>query len=217
MAGHRRSPARAPRAAMVAAAAFAGLLASGAAVWTSTQAAFSGTTSNGTNTWAAGQVRLSDDDGNGGNAASVMFDVSGLTPGQSGERCIVVTYDGDLAADVRLYATTSGPASLAPYLELTVESGTGGSFAGAGGGTDSCQGFSGIAAFSTTTPAASAGTLLAFGQAHTSFGAGVGSWGPAAGAPGQSRVYRFRYTLKDDNAAQGRSATATFTWEAQNV
>jgi hypothetical protein len=29
-------------------------------------------------------------------------------------------------------------------------------------------------------------------------------------------VYRFAVTLADDNAAQGQSATASFSWEARN-
>ena len=32
-----------------------------------------------------------------------------------------------------------------------------------------------------------------------------------------TRTYRITVTLQDDNAAQARSATAGFTWEAQNV
>ena len=32
-----------------------------------------------------------------------------------------------------------------------------------------------------------------------------------------SRTYRITVTLEDDNAAQAKSATAGFTWEAQNV
>jgi len=29
-------------------------------------------------------------------------------------------------------------------------------------------------------------------------------------------TYQFEVTLQDDNAAQGLTSTATFTWEAQN-
>ena len=44
---------------------------------------------------------------------------------------------------------------------------------------------------------------------------------PIPGSPetwtaSEARVYRFAVTLADDNAAQGQSATASFSWEARN-
>jgi hypothetical protein len=180
----------------VAAAGLAGLVASGAMVWKASEAAFTDTTANGSNSWTAGTVDLSNE------TASVMFNVGTLKPGSTGDKCMVVTYNGNLAASVKLYASAYG-GTLAPYVNLTVEMGTGGNYA-------SCTGFS-----VASTPYT--GTLSNFGSTKNSFANGVGSWSPTGS--GQTKVYHFTYTLDaaTPDAQQGASATATFTWEAQNT
>ncbi len=205
--GRHRAPGRGPLAGVIAGSVLVGLLGSGALVWQTSQAAFSATTANGANNWNSGSVQLTDDDGTSG----VMFNVSNIKPGQSGERCIVVTYNGSLAASVKLYGTTSNNTTLAAYVQLTVESGTGSSFAGSSGGT--CTGFVSEATIAPTD------TLVNFGTTHTNFGNGAGSWSPTANNAGQTKVYRFAWSLPSNapDAAQNKSATATFTWEAQNT
>jgi hypothetical protein len=175
------------------AAAPAAVLASSVMVWHASSAAFTATTSNGPSNWSAGTVTLSDDD-----SGTAMFNVSGLKPADNGSKCIAVTYDGSLAANVKLYASAAG--TLGSYLDLTVEQGTGGS-------SGSCSGF---------TPAATiyAGTLAGFASSASNYATGVGGFAPTGSA--QTRTYRFTYTVQNNNAAQGASASGTFTWEAQN-
>lgn len=168
------------------------VLLSAGLVYRASTAAFTASTTNPSNSWQAGSVTISDDDS--GNA---RFTSGGLVPGDTDTKCIAVSYGGNVASDVRLYASSSG--TLAGYLTLTIEEGTGGSYA-------DCTGFSGSSLFS--------GTLSAFSTAHAAFGTGVSSWAPSAS---ESRTYRITYTVQDNNSAQGQSASATFTWESQSA
>jgi hypothetical protein len=163
-------------------------------VMTSSRAAFVDTTDNTSNQFSAGTVVLNDDD-----AGSVLFDVDDLAPTESRQNCINVSYTGSLAADVRLYGAASG--SLAPYLTVRIDVGTGGSH-------DDCGPF-------TLGSTLYTGTLADFAAARTNFANGLTGWNGATNP--SSRTYRITVTLQDDNAAQGRSATADFTWEAQNT
>lgn len=173
------------------------LLVGGIAVQ-STSAAFSASTGNTGNSWSSGDVALSDDD-----AGTAMFSVSNMAPTQVSTRCIAVSYSGSLNANVRLYGAISGGTGLEDYLDLTVERGSGGSFA-------SCAGF--VSAETVYT-----GTLAGFTAAHTSYATGAGTWAPTGGAPVDAMTYRVVVTLQDDDAAQGLASTASFTWAAQNV
>ena len=164
---------------------------------TSARGAFSDTASNATNNRAAGDVVIVDD-----GTGSAMFDLPGngdnMAPGVPVVNCILVTYQGSLVpAYVSIYGTSGG--SLDAYLDLTIEEGTGGSFA-------DCTGFSGSTVFSST--------LASFSATHTNSGNGITGWSPVANP--ESRTYRFTLTLQDNNLAQGLSTTGTFTWEAQN-
>jgi hypothetical protein len=190
----------------LAAAVLVGLLVSSAIVWRSSYATFSATSVNPGNAWAAGNLVLTDDDGGGAASGTAMFNASGLVPGSTGTKCITVTYNGNVSAPVKLYAA-SPTGTLAQYLDLTVEIGTGGSFADCTGFTPS--GF----IYSTTQPVASAGTLGDFNTTRTSYANGVGSWTPTGSA--QSRTYRFIYTLQNNASAMNLSAGVIFTWEAQ--
>lgn len=176
----------------------AAVLASGALVWQSSYAAFSDTTQNPTSNWNAGTVALSDNDAN-----AALFTASGLKPGSTGARCIVVTSTGSLASSVKLYATDYATTKdLAGNLTLKVEEGTGAT-------TADCAGFTGgVSVFD--------GSLASFGTTKAGFGTGVGSWTPAAG--NQSRSYKVTYTLNANtpNSAQGGTAAVGLTWEAQN-
>jgi len=160
----------------------------------SSRAAFSDTTTNGSNSWSAGTVDVTDDDG-----ASVMFNVSGMKPGDTSTKCIAVNYVGSLTADVRLFGAVAGT-GLASYLNTTVEIGSGGSFA-------SCAGF-------TASSTLFSGTLASLGTTHSNFSNAMAGFVGATN--GNSRTYRFTVSLTDNNAAQGLNASATFTWEAQN-
>ena len=175
-----------------------GLVLSGGLIWQASQAAFTATTSNSANSFAAGTVTLADDD-----TGTYMFSVSGLEPGSTGQHCITVTYGGSIAAAVKLYVAAGGltGTGLAAYLNLTIEEGAGGSFG-------SCAGF--VSAATDFT-----GTMAAFATASTNSATGVGSFAPTGAA--QSEVYRFTYTLADNNAAQGLNSLVTFTWGATST
>ena len=190
-------------------AAVLGTLLSVSAVWMNSYAAFSGTTQNPGNAWTAGSVTLTND----APAATAMFNATGLTPGATGQKCIVVTYNGNVAAAVKVYATgyaqTNG---LGGHLGVTIEQGTGSSFTGSG--PASCTGFTveGAAIFS--------GTADAFGNVttgKTNYATGVGTFAPTAG--GQAKTYRITYTLNAStpDSAQGGKVDLGFVWEAQNT
>lgn len=176
------------------------LVASSAIVFQASNAAFTASTSNGSNTWSSGTVTLTDDD-----SSSVMFNATGLKPGDTDTKCINVTYTGSLAGTVRLFVT-SPSGTLGSYLDLTVQEGTGAT----GGASLSCTGFT-----SASTLSSGGATLASFTAAHTDFATGASTWAPT-GAATETKSYRITYTLQDDNAAQNQSAAATFTWEARN-
>ena len=162
-----------------------------------TRAAFSDTTENATNTFEAGTVAISDND-----TGSAMFNMSAMKPGSSSTNCIVVTYDGTITpADVTLYVASGDltGTNLDDYLTLTINEGSGGTFG-------DCTGFSGSQIYT--------GTMDSFASTYTDFASGAGTWSPSATS--ETKTYQFVVTLQDNNAAQGLTATITFTWEAQN-
>jgi predicted ribosomally synthesized peptide with SipW-like signal peptide len=180
----------------------------GALVGVGTLSAFSSSTSNSGNNFDAGTVVVSDNDG----GVSAMYSVTNRKPGQSVQSCIKVTYGGSLAADVRLY-TTSTINAVGQYIDLTVEKGT-----SAGG-----PAFPGCGVF-TSEATVYSGTLSNFAGNKNSYANGVSAYPGAQTAWNQNDtlVYRFTLTLQDDNNANGQGAGAmqsgahSFTWEARN-
>lgn len=169
----------------------------GLAVARTTEAGFSSTTGNHGDGWGSGSLVLSDDDT---GAALFNSGTDGLLDaGQTLAKCIAVTYNGTLNPAIRLRATAIG--TLADYLTLTVEEGT-------GGGAGSCTGF---------TPASTAytGTLAAFAAAHSTYATGAAEWTPTTFPA--TKTYRVTLTVQNTPAAQNATATGTFTWEAQKA
>lgn len=161
-----------------------------------TYAAFFSRTQSVGNTFAAGTVALTDND-----SGSRMFNASGMRPaGPPKVSCISVTYNGSLDASVRLYASSVSSSGVEPYLDLKVETGTSTT------GFDDCTGFSSIQTLYD-------GTLAAY---PTTYGGAIvdpdGPW-----TTGEGHTYRFTVSVQDQAAAQGRTGSATFTWEARNV
>lgn len=177
-----------------------GLVITGLLVLRTTQAVFSGTTTTPTNSWATGGASITND--HTGTAIFSTATDGTLTGGQTLSKCVVVTYNGatTTGTSVKLYGSSSG--SLAQYLTLTIDQGTGG-----GGASGSCTGFS-----SSSTPY-SAGTVADFGSTRTTFGTGVGTWSPST--VGATMTYRFTITVQNVAGAQNANATGTFVWEAQ--
>lgn len=167
-----------------------------------TWAAFSSTTSNPGNSFAAGTVVLTDNDG-----GSAMFNLTGLKPGDTDSKCIKVDYSGSLPAGVKLYGTNSG--ALGQYLDLKVTRGTisSGAFA-------DCTNFT---ADATDYNGDGAGVIYDSDLASYPATYAAGITDPTASWTNpEQHAYMFTVTQQDNNAAQGQSATATFTWEARN-
>lgn len=187
----------------------AAILFSGLVLQTS-RAAFSFSTAE-TGSWDSGVVTL------GENAAtSVSFqNTSNMVPGDSDVACLTVSYSGDVAANVRLYASTTG--TIGPYLDLTVQQVTiADSDASGSISTAECEAGSPVAGGSLV----SSTTIDAFDAARSSFSDGLNTLAAgSAWSPGsmESKTYRIEVVLADDNDAQDRNGTATFTWEAQST
>jgi hypothetical protein len=180
----------------------AALLVASLLVMRSSDAAFTSTTANSGNSFSAGTVDLVDDD-----AATAIFTISNMKPSDTVQGCITVTYQGTVVdpSAVKLYSpgyTDSG--TFADYLNVTVEEGSGGSFA-------SCAGFV------SDLTIVDAMTLSTFASTYTDYTNGAGVWDPS-GTP-ESKTYRFTVALDGatPNAQQGASVTGlTFTWEVQS-
>jgi predicted ribosomally synthesized peptide with SipW-like signal peptide len=172
-----------------------------------TFSAFSSTTDNTGNTFAAGTVYLADND-----AGSAMYNVTNQKPGDVTTKCIRLTYTGSLAANVKLY-TSSTVNALGTYVDLSIDKGTmpAGAFPGCTGFTADAGGpiFNNTLSNFTTTKNSYANGISAFPGAQT-------SW-----AQNDTVVYRFTLTLQDNNLANGGASALTtgshdFTWEARN-
>jgi hypothetical protein len=174
-------------------------------VVTSSRAAFVAQNDNVANTVSSAVVDLTDNDG-----TSAMFNATGLMPGASQVRCIQVTYTGNIdPTAVRLYRssapTSDVPANnLAPYLNLTIESGS----------MPAATLFSGCSGFSPTATEYS-GTLDGFSTTRTSYAdpAAVTAWDPAGS--GETRTFRFTISVQDVPAAEGKNTTFGFQWETR--
>jgi hypothetical protein len=164
---------------------------------------FSATTQNSGNEISSGTVALSDND-----AGSAEFNVTGAKPGESWTRCIKVSYNGSLPADVHIYST-GGAGSLAPYLALKLSQGTQSEAT-----FPSCTGFTPDATNGT-------GTLFegpAFGAIGSEYatGSSVVPFGNSSWKTGDSLVLKSTLTLSSaaPDIAQG-ATTGVFTLFAE--
>lgn len=174
-----------------------GLVASGALVWQASYSAFTATTGTPANNWTTGSVNLTDND-----SGSALFNATGLRPGAGTSRCITVTYGGSLdltaSGGVKLYfAGVAG--NLGQYLTLTVDE-------SAVGSNPNCSDFGASSQVVSNT--------LDNLAATNAWSNGLDLWKPTAN--GQTRTYKFTYSVADNNAAAGQTVAATFTWEAQS-
>jgi hypothetical protein len=179
----------------------------GAVAGLGSYAVFTATTGNTGNSFASGTVAIEDND-----SGTAMLALANAKPGDTDTSCIRIRYTGTLDATVRLHGSVSG--SLASYLTLTVTRGTDSSPS-----FDSCTNFT-----ADGTNYIGAGAGVVYSGPLSSFPAtyAAGLVDPTSGSPetwGQDEAhsYRFVVTLQDDNAAQGLSGTASFTWEARNL
>ena len=203
-----------------------GLVASLALTWGSTHAAFSASTGNAGNSWQTGSVVLTDSDS--GSAlfttdSAVSPNDSALKPGSTRSRCIRLDYTGSLPADIRMYVgtPTSGANALDPYLVMSVERGS-----DVTSTTTVAADCTGFVANATPTflyntqqanvPTSDASKTLAhLKTAHADYEQGV-VVNPNT-LPNTYLTLRISYAVKDDNGAQNKQSSATFTWEARNT
>jgi hypothetical protein len=205
-----------------------GLVLSLAVTWGSTYAAFSASTGNGGNSWQAGSVVLTDSD-----SGSALFTTDGavssndstLRPCSTRSRCIRLDYTGSLPADIRMYVATptSGANALDPFLVMSVERGI-------DVGVDTTVAADCSAGFTSTatptflyntaqagTPSADASkTLSDLKATRADYQSGL-RMSPDPIASNTYLTLRITYVLKDDNLAQSKQSSATFTWEARNT
>ena len=172
-------------------------------------AAFSGTTANSANSFAVGTVSLTDNDGN-----AALMSLTNAIPGATSTGCLKVTFGGSLTSTVKLFGTTSG--ALGDYLTLKVTRGTdsgGSTFPGCGSFTADTRNYIGQGAGVIYN-----GNLSSF---PASYAAGLtdpdnGTGGTETWTTSEAHAYKLEVTLQNNIAAQGQSASASFTWEARN-
>lgn len=170
-------------------------------VVTSSRAAFVAQNDNTSNTVTAAAIDLTDND-----AGSAMFNSTGLVPGTSVQRCIDVTYTGNIdPLPVKLYATAAPTGTLGTYLDLTVD--VGDDTADAFG---SCTNFGAVGGSTNVYT----GTLATFAGAHPDYTNGTSTtWDPTG--TGQTKTFRFTISVQDNPAAEGLTSTFGFSWETR--
>ena len=137
-------------------------------------------------TLASGTISLDDDD-----SGRALFDLSNMAPGRPIVQCIEVQYGGSIVpVDMILLAESAG--DLGPYLNLSIDEGSGGGF-------EACETF-------VQSNRIYEGTLSDFASGDPlSVGVILNS--------GERRSYRITFGLQDEQEALGRVATADFIWE----
>jgi hypothetical protein len=182
------------------------VLLAGGMVWQGSQAAFTSTTRNSGNAWSTGNVVLTDDD-----LGAAAFTVEKMVPGQTGQKCIVVTSGSNVAGEVRVYTDNlSGARGLEDHIYFDVEQGTGGSF-------NDCDGF---------VPASGdligAQPLSVLRDMNYDYAHGGSAW-ETTGTPGEKRTYRGTWRFNTDgmtqaqvDALQGARVSMDMVWELQS-
>jgi hypothetical protein len=189
----------------------AAVLAAASGAWSAaTWSALSDTSVTPANAVSTGSVDLSDNDSGGG-----LLMLGSARPGDSVTGCIQVTYSGSAPAKVRLFGATAGGTGLADHLDLTVTRGT----VAAGAGFGSCTTFTPDATdyLGSGSGVVYAGTLADFPADGAGALADPTASAAATWNSGDVHTYRFRATLRNDPAAQGTTATPSFTWEATSL
>jgi hypothetical protein len=167
--------------------------------------AFTSTTGNSGNSFAAGSVAVGDND-----SGTAMLGISNGKPTDSDTSCILVTSTGTLNSTVRLYSTVTG--TLGTYLTLTVTRGTGAT------GFDNCTGFTADATdyLGSGNGVIYQGSLASFPASYATAIVDPKAATPETWTTSENHWYKFQISVDDNNAAQGLSGGASFTWEARN-
>jgi hypothetical protein len=181
----------------------AAILVAGLFVWQGSNAAFTATTRSAGNNWETGSVMLSND-----SQGVAAFRVSGVVPGQTGSKCLVVTSQSTVPGEVRVYLDTLGAEGLEDNIMVSLQVGTGGSFA-------DCTGF-------VATATAPPESLAAIYASTNNYATGVLPW-DTTGAAGETMTYKATWTFDvtgltqtQIDALQGTSVSADVVWELQS-
>ncbi|MGK5682221.1 hypothetical protein [Actinoplanes sp. URMC 104] len=195
---HRRNGGGRVARSLVAGALVAALLTANA-----THSAFSGRTTSPGNQLNAGTVVLTDN-----SAGQTLMTVTGLRPGVAPSRCVKVVYEGTLNSTIRLFGATTGGTGLEDHLMVSVTRG-----AGVTGTFPACTGFT---ADTTDYNLLGPGVLYSGTLAGYPSGQATGLTDPKLNwATNEAHWYQLTVDVLDPAAARGRSATASFTWDAR--
>lgn len=129
------------------------------------------------------------------DATGPLFESTNLRPGTARPQCLTLGYQGRDGTALRMAASTSG--GLGSYLDLTVSVGSGGAYG-------RCSEFVGVEVYT--------GTLGDFSTRYADPSSGLALDDGAVGTGTVS--IRVTLRLRDDNAAQGRTAESSFVWYA---
>jgi hypothetical protein len=135
---------------------------------------------------ASGTISLNDDD-----SGRALFDLSNMAPGRPIVQCLEVEYAGSIVpVDMILLVESAG--DLGPYLNLSIDEGSGGGF-------EACETFvQSVRLYDGTLSDIASGDPLRVGVILNS---------------DERRSYRITFGLQDEQEALGRAATADFIWE----
>jgi hypothetical protein len=168
---------------------------------------FSATTQNSGNEISTGTVALTDND-----SGSALFNITGAKPGDSWTRCIKISYNGTLPANVHMYPQNQ-PGPLAPYLDAVATK-----------GTQSSSTFPDCTGFVHDTDANNGvffvGLLAAAPTGSYDAGIPINPGSQTQWNPGDSLVIKVTLTLQSTapDSVQGVTAgNQTIVWEARNA
>lgn len=156
----------------------------GALVYQASYAAFTGQTRNSGNEWSTGSINLVDDD-----SGSARFQVANMLPGQTDTKCIKVTATATVPSTVKGYTINpiSSAQGLENYVKITMDTGTGGSFA-------SCAGFTQESTLITDQ------TIKTLTTVNT-YEAGIGGW---AVSGTETKTYRLTWRFDTTGLTQAQ-------------
>lgn len=198
-----KKPSRRAQKTLIAATTPIAVVCAAAMVYQASYAAFTGQTRNSGNQWSTGSVNLTDDD----NGTS-RFQVANMLPGATDTKCIKVTANASVDSTVKGYAVNpvTSPQKLENRIKVTIEDGTGGTFA-------NCTGF-----VPDGVPLVTAVPLSTIAQGNT-YETGFGGWAVTPGGP-KDKTYRMTWTFDttgmtqaEIDQLQGASTGIDMQWE----
>jgi hypothetical protein len=181
-------PSRRAQKIMAAATTPVAVIAAGALVYQASYAAFTGQTRNSGNEWSTGSVKLTDDD-NG----QARFRVADMLPNQADSKCIKVTADASVASTVKGFAINPVPSvqGLENKIKISIQYGTGGTFADCSGFTPQNDGKDGIIV---------ADAPLSVVSQKNTFETALGGWSVEPGV--HSRTYKISWKFDTEGMTQ---------------